>query len=156
MSIPLRTRRVVATMVGMSVVLLGCATPKGLQPFTTDGCSQFPDRAVGGGAEWCRCCLVHDLAYWRGGTADERLAADLDLRRCVLDTSHSLVLAELMFAGVRSGGGPYYRTPYRWGYGWAFGRLYQPLSPTETALVDSLRAAYQARNPSLSCADSLQ
>ena len=45
-------------------------------PFTTDGCSLFPDRALVGRADWCDCCLAHDLAYWRGGTEEQRLTAD--------------------------------------------------------------------------------
>ena len=44
--------------------------------FATDGCSLFPDRALVGSADWCDCCLAHDLAYWRGGTESQRLDAD--------------------------------------------------------------------------------
>jgi hypothetical protein len=45
------------------------ATPssESLQAFSTDGCSRFPDRAPNGKSDWCHCCVVHDLAYWRGG-----------------------------------------------------------------------------------------
>src|SRR5262245_15908951 len=34
-------------------------------PFTTDGCSTFPDGA------WKSCCVTHDYAYWCGGTAED-------------------------------------------------------------------------------------
>jgi hypothetical protein len=122
-----------------------------LQPFTTDGCSRFPDRAPVGQADWCSCCVAHDLAYWRGGTAEARLKADEELKACVQKATNNEALAEAMFAGVRAGGGPYYPTPYRWGYGWASGRSYGPLTPDEEALASKLGTEYLARNPTLAC-----
>jgi hypothetical protein len=122
-----------------------------LQPFSTDGCSRFPDRAPVGQADWCTCCVAHDLAYWRGGTSEARLKADEELKACVQKTSNNEALAQAMFAGVRAGGGPYLNTSYRWGYGWAFGRAYKPLTPEEDALASSLAADYLARNPTLAC-----
>jgi hypothetical protein len=137
--------------VAVPVFMSACASAQVLQPFSTDGCSLFPDRSLVGKADWCSCCLAHDLAYWRGGMADERLKADQDLKSCVLAASGSPELADLMFAGVRTGGGPYFFTPYRWGYGWSFGRLYEPLSPTEETQAASLRARYVSTNPALVC-----
>ena len=122
-----------------------------LQPFTTDGCSRFPDRALIGQADWCSCCVAHDLAYWRGGTSEARLNADRELKTCVHRASNNEALAEAMFAGVRAGGGPYFYTPYRWGYGWAFGRPYGPLTAEEEGLASSLEREYLATNPTLSC-----
>jgi len=122
-----------------------------MEPFSTDGCSLFPDRSRITKKDWCDCCLAHDLAYWRGGTAAERLKADQELRDCVARATRDAALAELMFAGVRSGGGPYFVTPYRWGYGWKFGRLYEALSAEEEKQASDLRAAYLAKNPSLAC-----
>jgi hypothetical protein len=131
--------------------LAGCQGAPLLKPFTTDGCSMFPDRSLSGKTDWCACCLAHDLAYWRGGTAAERLAADRELEHCVTTASGSPALAETMLAGVRAGGGPYFITPYRWGYGWPYGRMYQPLSEQEDAQVTALRARYLADNPALMC-----
>ena len=122
-----------------------------ISDFTTDGCSRFPDHSLISNDDWCDCCVAHDLAYWRGGTAGERLAADETLRTCVEKATRNRALADLMFAGVRAGGGPYFYTSYRWGYGWKYGRNYKPLSPAELAAVDALQAAYQARNPGLTC-----
>jgi hypothetical protein len=144
-------------LVGVSVLLTALtagAEPKAgtrLQPFTTDGCSRFPDRAPGGHADWCHCCVVHDLAYWRGGTEDERLKADQALKMCVEKASGSKVLADIMYAGVRAGGGPQFATPYRWGYGWPVGRPYKQLSPQEDALAAKLAKEYLASNPQLIC-----
>jgi len=122
-----------------------------IAPFTTDGCSLFPDRSLISNADWCDCCVAHDLAYWRGGTAEERTDADRRLRECVAGATGNTRLAELMYAGVRSGGGPYFLTPYRWGYGWPWGRGYMPLSADEAASADAAAARYRADHPGLSC-----
>ncbi len=84
------------------------------KPFTTDGCSMFPD------GDWGGCCVEHDKHYWRGGDRQERLAADILLSVCVWKKTDSIVLAFLMFLGVRIGGMPYLPTPWRWGYGWKY------------------------------------
>ena len=138
---PTQTSRTVAPLfkrcvwiVLAALILLSptaCVTHEGLRPFSTDGCSLFPDRCPFGKADWCSCCLVHDLAYWRGGSADERRAADRALRACVLKSTGSSALATLMYAGVRVGGSPYVYTPFRWGFGWPYGRPYGPLSASE-------------------------
>lgn len=140
-----------AAAVAAVAALCGCAAPPELQPFATDGCSLFPDRALNGRADWCHCCLAHDLAYWRGDSAEARLQADAALRQCVLQAAHSRELADLMFAGVRVGGGPYLQTPYRWAYGWTGARGYAPLSSAEAAQADAAQARYQAGNPTLAC-----
>lgn len=112
-----------------------------MQPFSTDGCSLFPDRALIGKADWRGCCVAHDHAYWRGGTVEARLLADQNLRACVHKATGNEALAELMYLGVRSGGGPYYFTSYRWAYGWPYGRGYTALTAEEAALADSLERA---------------
>jgi hypothetical protein len=148
-NIAARTGGFVAAL--LALVLSGCATTGSLEPFSTDGCSLFPDRALIGESDWCQCCAAHDLAYWRGGTAEARLLADQQLAACVLKASGSDMLSSLMFEGVRLGGGPYFYTPFRWAYGWPYTRAYEPLSPTEEALAASLEQAYRARDPLLSC-----
>lgn len=144
------------SVVLMPVLLLSaCASfsvaQLALKPFASDGCSLFPDRAYINKKDWCTCCVAHDLAYWRGGGTEQRLRADEALRDCVLKATNNKALAELMFVGVRSGGGPYFFTPYRWGYGWHFGRAYLPLNADETALADRLAAEYLVKNPQLQC-----
>jgi hypothetical protein len=124
--------------------------PGTMQPFSTDGCSHFPDRSLISKSDWCNCCIAHDLAYWRGGTSEARLKADQALKACVQHAANS-ALAELMFAGVRAGGGPYFYTSYRWGYGWPFGRPYGSLTPEEEALASSLERAYFVKNPPPLC-----
>jgi hypothetical protein len=105
-----------------------------LKTFTTDGCSAFPDGTLKQQSLWLNCCISHDLAYWKGGTYDERLSADLGLEQCVASIGEPEV-AKLMLAGVRVGGSPYYPTTYRWGYGWPYPRGYKALSKTEKQQV---------------------
>src|SRR5690349_2322396 len=95
-----------------ALLLSGCAAP-GLRPFSTDGCSLFPDSSPLTGNTWCSCCVQHDVAYWRGGPADERLTADKALRECVRTRSHNHPLSELMYLGVRLAGTPYLYTWFR-------------------------------------------
>jgi hypothetical protein len=90
-----------------------------IKPFTSDGCSAFPDGTYEQKQLWLACCAVHDKAYWRGGTYQQRLDADLALKHCVAEVGEPLI-AELMLAGVRVGGSPYWPTKFRWGYGWSY------------------------------------
>jgi len=143
----------------LPILLAACTTPPqapalapaAMAPFTTDGCSMFPDHSPSGKADWCVCCVAHDLAYWRGGSADERVAADAALERCVRTASGDATLARTMLAGVRVGGSPYFPTSYRWGYGWPYGRGYAPLSPDEEDQAARLRTRYLSEHPVLTC-----
>lgn len=140
-----------AALMLFTAVLSACASQGQLRPFSTDGCSLFPDRSLISNADWCQCCLAHDLAYWRGGTSEARSKADQELGACVLRATGNKALADLMYAGVRTGGGPYFYTSYRWGYGWPYGRPYQELTAEEEATASALESEYRAANPSLAC-----
>lgn len=113
-----------------------------IAPFTSDGCSSFPDGTPKDQALWLNCCIKHDLAYWKGGTHQERLDADLELEHCVAQAGEPDI-AKLMLQGVRAGGSPFFPTPYRWGYGWPFGRGYQALTADEKAQVAARLEALQ-------------
>lgn len=104
-----------------------------LLPFTSDGCSRFPDAI--GNTDWSECCVVHDVAYWQGGTAQQRAAADEELQQCVSKKAGSL-LGELMKLGVRPGGMESLPTSWHWGYGWVLDRGYNPLSNLDKAKVE--------------------
>ena len=108
-----------------------------LKPFTTDGCSAFPDGTLDQQSLWIECCIRHDLAYWKGGTYDERLEADQSLESCVSRVGEPEI-AQLMLAGVRVGGSPYFPTTYRWGYGWPYPRGYKALSKEERLEVQKM------------------
>ncbi len=113
--------------------LAACGHRPGLRPFTTDGCTLFPDSSRG--HDWHQCCTEHDHKYWQGGTKADRRQADLDLRNCVASAGRPK-LATLMLLGVRAGGTPYLPTYFRWGYGWPYLRGYGPLLDEEKKLVD--------------------
>ncbi|MDH5387796.1 MAG: FAD-binding oxidoreductase [Gammaproteobacteria bacterium] len=104
--------------------------------FTTDGCSAFPDGTIHQQTLWLDCCIKHDLAYWAGGTYDERRQADQTLNSCVTRAGEPEI-ARLMLAGVRVGGSPYFPTSYRWGYGWSYPRGYQLLSEQERTDINN-------------------
>ncbi|MEQ2355421.1 hypothetical protein [Pseudoalteromonas piscicida] len=106
-----------------------------LKPFTSDGCSAFPDGTLAQNELWLSCCTAHDFAYWKGGTAIERENADIALQKCVAAVGQEEV-ATLMLAGVRLGGLPYLPTPFRWGYGWSYPRRYAELTAEEIEQVN--------------------
>lgn len=101
-----------------------------LRPFSSDACSLFPEGTWSQPTRWCHCCVQHDLAYWQGGSASQRLAADQSLRSCVQHTGENLI-GSWMYAGVRLGGSPYTPTWFRWAYGWPYGKGYQTLTSHE-------------------------
>lgn len=115
-----------------------------LSDFTSDGCSLFVDGTFEKPDLWKECCLKHDIAYWQGGTQEERLKADLAFKSCVENKTGDSTLAELMYDAVRVGGEPYFPTWYRWGYGWPIGRGYQKLSQQEQVLVQAKLEKYRA------------
>jgi hypothetical protein len=98
--------------------------------FATDGCSVFPEGTFEQQTLWAHCCIEHDFSYWQGGTYNERLAADQRLEQCVSGAGEPDI-AQLMLAGVRVGGSPYFPTSYRWGYGWSYPRGYKALTEDE-------------------------
>ncbi|MDC1309891.1 hypothetical protein N8X69_02700 [Opitutales bacterium] len=126
--------------------LLGCTEKNSMElsDFTSDGCSLFIDGTFEKPDLWKECCLTHDIAYWQGGTQEERLEADLAFKACVEKKTGDSTLAKLMYDAVRVGGEPYFPTWYRWGYGWPIGRGYQELSRQELLLVQAKLEKYRA------------
>ncbi|GMG87680.1 hypothetical protein MNKW57_20010 [Biformimicrobium ophioploci] len=105
-----------------------------IKPFTSDGCSAFPDGTLEQKELWLDCCRAHDYAYWKGGTFRQRLEADEALEACVAQTGEEEI-ALLMLAGVRVGGTPFLPTEFRWGYGWPFLRGYKALTQEELEAI---------------------
>ncbi len=124
-----------------------------IRPFTSDGCSLFPDGTIKDRTRWCDCCLSHDIAYWQGGSADERKKADEALRDCVLARTNDKTLAETMYLGVRAGGHPAFPAWYRWGYGWPYGRGYELLSDAEKQRVLERLEEYAQEHPAGYCGE---
>lgn len=139
----------------LCVSVSACSNDLELSPFTSDGCSLFPDSSVITKKDWCECCFQHDVAYWQGGTEQQRERADTELKQCVLQKTEDLALANLMYEGVRVGGSPYFYNWYRWGYGWSYLRndrgKYQALTEDELQQVKRLTEQYLIRNQSNYC-----
>jgi len=89
------------------------------QEFKTDGCTLFAE------GSWMQCCVEHDELYWHGGSQQERYVVDGMFRDCIYDVSDKKMLSLAMYSAVRIGGTPFFAVPWRWGYGWAFGRGYR-------------------------------
>ncbi|MDE3270875.1 hypothetical protein [Pseudoalteromonas sp. G4] len=127
-----------------SIFFISPAFANQLKPFTSDGCSAFPDGTFEQNTLWLNCCVAHDLAYWQGGTYQQRKDADIELKECVAAVGEKQI-ANLMLAGVRVGGSPFFPTTFRWGYGWPYPKLYGELSKEEMAQV----TAHLDENPTL-------
>lgn len=98
----------------------------------SDGCSggmsagyaELPQEIrdqIGETLRWRECCVVHDRAYYYGGSRAEKQAVDEALKRCVArmfgDEILGALLGSTMQFAVTIGGLPYFATSYRWGYG---------------------------------------
>jgi len=93
----------------------------------SDGCSggmstiysklKFLHKQHGKTLQWRECCEVHDLAYYYGGSKNEKKIADEKLNLCVSKVVGNKFFGKTMKIAVEIGGGPYLPTSYRWGYG---------------------------------------
>jgi hypothetical protein len=147
-------RLCIALLLAM-IIAASCAVAgaSDLADFTSDGCSLFPDGTIADRAKWCDCCLLHDIAYWRGGTEEERKKVDAALRDCVLEHTGNKALSETMYLGVRAGGHPVFPAWYRWAYGWAYGRGYKPLNDEEQEQVRKKLDEYRMSHPGGYCVE---
>ena len=123
-------------LIGFCCLICECVFAAELSPFRSDGCSVFPDGTRAEQQLWRRCCITHDVAYWKGGTVSERRSADDALQSCVSKLGEPSV-GLVMLLGVRVGGSPFWPTPFRWGYGWPYPRAYGPLTETEQQQVEA-------------------
>jgi len=142
--------------IGMSVfawVFLagGCALASDLNEFVNDGCGLFPNSTLEDRSFWCECCFNHDMAYWRGGSEQERKEADKSLYACALERTGNKTLAETMYDAVRFGGSSVFPVGYRWGYGWKNSREYKPLTENEQKQVVSRLDKYKKSHPEGYC-----
>ncbi len=148
MKIPFRN---VLTAVVLVLVVSPAAAATEIKPFTSDGCTLFPDGTIKERQKWCDCCFLHDIAYWQGGTEDERKTADEELRDCVFEKTKDKALSETMYLGVRAGGHPVFPNWYRWAYGWPYGRGYTALTDDEKQQVRGRLDEYYINHPKGYC-----
>lgn len=107
-----------------------------LHEFVTDNCTMFIDGPPSSPNLWKDCCVIHDLRYWFGGSADDLDRADLRLKSCVEKKAGS-VWAEIIYRGVRTGHYSPIKNKYRWNWGWINPRTKIPLSLEEAELTKS-------------------
>lgn len=68
------------------------------------GCTVVPD------LDFHCCCVDHDLAYERGGTRSDRLRADKEFLKCMLERDDKYrPMAYVYYAGVRAFGWMFWR-----------------------------------------------
>lgn len=121
-----------------SLLTSACQTtkPTALAGFTFDGCTCFPEGIIGQPDLWEEHCRKHDYLYWKGGTREERKAADRLLREGIRSEGKPLI-AQVAYTGVRIGGTPWLPTSWRWGFGWKeYPRGYRELSEEEKRRIE--------------------
>ena len=90
------------------------------KPFVSDGCSLFFNQLAN--VNIYPACFFHDIKYWCGYPVStpaerlERFIADTELMTDVAILGVDFFIAETMFRGVRTGGGPG-ALPFSWGFG---------------------------------------
>lgn len=93
----------------------------------SDGCSggmsaiyqqlKFLHSKHGKELSWRQCCVIHDQAYYFGGSKIQKRRADAELSSCVSEVVGTEYLGKAMQIAVKLGGSPNLPTSYRWGYG---------------------------------------
>lgn len=114
-----------------------------LRAFTSDGCSLSPNSFMQ--VNFVECCYEHDLAYWIGGSSDDKANADTKFKTCMqekLQTSYHKIIsqgvAETYYSGVRLGGVSFLPNSFRWGYGWNYLRGDKSLEASEIKQAEVL------------------
>lgn len=111
-----------------------------LQGFEANGCSNFsPSVAYPKKEKWGLCCVQHDIAYWKGGTNEDRYSADQRLQNCIIEVGEPNI-ARLVYWGVRAkaltGERDRSGENWDWGYGWKLPRGYAPFSEAEILQIE--------------------
>jgi hypothetical protein len=146
-----------ALILGSFILMsFNCASQTTLKDFSSDGCSLFPDKDYSTQSKnisWCDCCVLHDIAYWKGGAPGLRKTADSALSQCILTKTGDSTLAQIMYLGVRAGGKTIVPTWYSWGYGWSFGRVPPPGSRAWEGAIEQKGAVDTAVHITRACPD---
>ncbi len=118
-----------------SEVIEAMALVNRLFGFESDGCRKFSQQMNYPKMDkWGLCCVQHDISYWKGGTAEDKHAADQRLQNCMIEVGEPNI-ARLLYWGVRSASA---ENSSRWGYGWLLPRGHAPFSDAEIAQVEKL------------------
>ncbi len=119
-----------------------------LHAFEGDGCTLFSEGTSANPNLWRHCCDLHDIRYWFGGTKDDELEADQNLKSCVGEVAGTF-LATVMYTAIRAGHYSPIKNKYKWGWGWINREPWLPLMPSErsyiTKQIDELNLSLEAR-----------
>lgn len=114
-----------------------------LRTFFSDGCSLSPNSFFK--VNFAQCCVEHDLAYWIGGTKEQKDLADNQFKMCLqhkLNKDYNGVIqtsvSETYFLGVQIGGVNFLPNSFRWGYGWNVIRPHGPLTDEEVGQAENM------------------
>lgn len=89
------------------------------RPFVYDGCTFFLDSLFT--SDFTEACSVHDMAYWYGGTGEERKNADKKLREDLKKTgTFGYIVSYPAYIAVRLFGDSLLTKSVHahWGFGW--------------------------------------
>ncbi len=135
---------------GVVVDLSVLGAVKSINSFETDFCSVAPESLLKiSKKNWGHCCIEHDIAYWAGGTSNQRLLADARLRQCMKKVDK--LAAQIFYSVVRVMGHPEAMTnapsiehrTYQWGFGWNHYGGYDKLDNEQNDLVCSQLSDWQ-------------
>jgi hypothetical protein len=88
------------------------------KPFVSDGPSGGFPRYWKGHDLYKTVAAPHDLAYWLGGSPEQKYIADCYLAINAVQTTQDILCGEVMRDGVTIGGEKsILHFPYEWGYG---------------------------------------
>ena len=126
----------ILSLVGFLAIACQSTKPTELACFEFDGCTCFPEGTRKEPKLWEEHCRHHDYLYWKGGTREERKAADLGFREGIRSEGKP-VIAQIAYTGVRIGGTPWLPMHWRWGFGWKdYPRGYRELSEEEKRRIE--------------------
>lgn len=90
------------------------------------------------------CCVEHDVAYWLGGTKEQKDKSDMQLKACMQNKLNpkfnkeiSVSVAQTYYLGVQAGGVNFMPNSFRWGYGWNYVRPYTELTSEELTQAET-------------------
>jgi hypothetical protein len=110
------------------------------KPFASDGCSVIQPvyEFFGATPPAAAFCRLHDVDYWAGGPLRDYVRANREVRQRTSAAGYP-VLAWIRWLGVTLGGWPFLPTPWRWGFGWHFGRwrLFRALEQADRTRRDA-------------------
>lgn len=100
-------------------VTLGASKTIPPHDFRFDGCTLFPEIIFG--TNLTQACLMHDIAYWSGGTPAEKQAADQAFKVAVAQSGRfGTMIAPLAKEAVNIYGDTWLAHVFgaHWGFGW--------------------------------------